>query len=118
YASRPLDLESDQIRLLEVHHGRREELIYCSIRTVCLQDQPLYATFSYVWGNPGSRRAISIDDQALILRLLVVTLGEQLVFWIDAICIDQSSHAERSHHVAMMGEIYSQCTEAIVWLGE
>ena len=40
------------------------------------------------------------------------------ILWIDAICINQSDKNEKSHQVAMMGEIYSSCQKAIVWLGE
>lgn len=36
---------------------------------------------------------------------------------IDAICIDQSHTEERNHQVAMMGDIYSNATCVVVWLG-
>jgi hypothetical protein len=45
-------------------------------------------------------------------------MGVGLILWIDTICIDQSNLAERSHRVAMMSHIYSQCAHAIVWLGD
>jgi Heterokaryon incompatibility protein (HET) len=38
-------------------------------------------------------------------------------FWIDAICIDQSSIAERSHQVSRMKEIYKTAKEVVAWLG-
>jgi hypothetical protein len=37
--------------------------------------------------------------------------------WIDALCIDQSVNAERSHQVSIMGRIYSSASRVIVWLG-
>jgi hypothetical protein len=39
------------------------------------------------------------------------------LFWIDAICIDQSSNPERSHQVAMMRQIYAHAALVVVWLG-
>ena len=37
--------------------------------------------------------------------------------WIDAICIDQSNVAERSHVVQRMGDIYASASCVIIWLG-
>jgi hypothetical protein len=36
---------------------------------------------------------------------------------IDAICIDQSQMQERNHHVAKLGNIYSNARDVLVWLG-
>ncbi|KAF3799365.1 hypothetical protein GCG54_00001407 [Colletotrichum gloeosporioides] len=38
--------------------------------------------------------------------------------WIDAICIDQSFTEERNHQVRIMGKIYTDCTNGLVWLGD
>jgi hypothetical protein len=37
--------------------------------------------------------------------------------WIDAICIDQTSFAERNHQVSLINHIYSIAACVIVWLG-
>lgn len=37
--------------------------------------------------------------------------------WIDAICINQSSIEEKSRQVAIMGQIFSQADNVIIWLG-
>jgi hypothetical protein len=37
--------------------------------------------------------------------------------WIDQICIDQKSLAERSAQVKLMGEIYTRAANVLVWLG-
>lgn len=39
------------------------------------------------------------------------------MFWIDAICIDQSSDQERNHQVRQMGDIYRSSERVISWLG-
>ena len=38
-------------------------------------------------------------------------------YWIDAICINQEDDLEKSSQVALMGEIYKEAANAIVWLG-
>lgn len=40
------------------------------------------------------------------------------MLWIDAICIDQGSINERNHQVAFMGEIYRNCQNVVIWLGD
>ena len=37
-------------------------------------------------------------------------------FWIDALCINQNSIAERNHQVGMMGQIYSKASSVLAWL--
>ena len=40
------------------------------------------------------------------------------LYWIDAICIDQSDVTEQNHQVQMMGSIYSKAQSVAIWLGE
>lgn len=42
----------------------------------------------------------------------------QRTLWIDALCIDQDDHEERSAQVKMMRQIYSQCSKCLAWLLE
>lgn len=43
---------------------------------------------------------------------------EDLTIWIDAICINQNGDTEKSHQVALMKTIYSNCKEALLFLCE
>ena len=60
----------------------------------------------------------------MIIRNLASALQHVLpkmkpsIFWIDAICINQSDLHERKSQVALMSSIYGQAQEVIVWLGE
>ncbi|KAK3722438.1 hypothetical protein LTR37_002430 [Vermiconidia calcicola] len=38
--------------------------------------------------------------------------------WIDALCINQDDRNEKTHQVAMMGRIYQEAEEVLIWLGE
>jgi hypothetical protein len=40
------------------------------------------------------------------------------VLWIDFICINQSDVLEKNHQVKRMGEIYSNASRVVAWLGE
>lgn len=42
---------------------------------------------------------------------------ERIIVWVDAVCINQQDIAERNAQVSLMGEIYSQASQVLVWLG-
>jgi hypothetical protein len=52
YTDYPLDLESDQIRLLELYRGRWDDPVCCKLRIVSLADTSDHTTLLYVWGSP------------------------------------------------------------------
>ncbi|KAF2208887.1 hypothetical protein CERZMDRAFT_8174, partial [Cercospora zeae-maydis SCOH1-5] len=37
--------------------------------------------------------------------------------WIDAICINQIDAQEKSSQLALLGRIYSNAAEVLIWLG-
>ena len=43
---------------------------------------------------------------------------DDLLLWIDAICIDQANIEEKSIQVARMAEIYSKARDVLIWLGK
>jgi hypothetical protein len=52
-----------------------------------------------------------------MLRYLRPQRGIRLV-WVDAICINQNSFAERNAQVAKMGSKYQQSWQVVVYLGQ
>ncbi|GFF48451.1 heterokaryon incompatibility protein 6, OR allele [Aspergillus udagawae] len=50
-------LNPTSIRLLRVDHKDPDGVIHCTIKTVNLNDAPLYHAMSYTWGNPHSELA-------------------------------------------------------------
>lgn len=86
-----------------------------------LQD---YETVSYVWGDPTPRRKIRIDGEVrriprnadMALRTLALP-NKPRVLWIDAICINQADPKERATQVALMGQIYSNTAQNLIYLG-
>jgi hypothetical protein len=45
-------------------------------------------------------------------------LTKPRLLWVDAICIDQGSIPERNRQVALMGRIYMQAAEVLIYLGQ
>ncbi|KAI1461353.1 heterokaryon incompatibility protein-domain-containing protein [Annulohypoxylon moriforme] len=93
-----------------------------------LDSEPKYYALSYVWGDSREFRTIELDGQPFkITKNLHEALHQfrQLTdpeyikdyFWVDAICIDQTDHDEKSQEVPRMSEIYRVCLQVLIWLG-
>jgi len=126
----PLDLSTSSIRLVRLLPSDRISApIQCEIFHVQFgederESQPGYVALSYVWGDSTTLVDISLNGQPLgITENLHAALlqlrkrGGDNIFWIDAICIDQSNPRERGHQVQRMYSIYESAVQVIVWLG-
>ncbi|KAF7516978.1 hypothetical protein G7054_g13950 [Neopestalotiopsis clavispora] len=86
-----------------------------------------YEALSYVWGPKEKPLAISIEDEvgsiAHVTQNLYIALkhlryeDKARVLWIDALCIDQANHEEKSAQVAIMADIYQCAHRVVAWLG-
>lgn len=125
YKCDPLNLQAREIRLLTLESGDWPDPISCKVDIVPFDSHPFYEALSYVWGDPGIQQTIQVNNHPykvtenlwMVLRRLRDSSATR-VLWIDAICINQEDNAEKSHQVAMMGEIYRRCDKAVIWLGE
>ncbi|KAK0708439.1 heterokaryon incompatibility protein-domain-containing protein, partial [Lasiosphaeris hirsuta] len=112
------------IRLLDVLPAGERWPIEAHLRTVQLQDKPLYESLSYAWGGNKTTHSISVDGKRFpatenLWKALhnVRHATERRTLWVDAICIDQSSDDEKSRQVPVMHLIYQQATRVLVSLG-
>jgi hypothetical protein len=89
-----------------------------------LNDEPNYRALSYTWGSPQEWHYITVNAHQFVVRrnLLdflrtfpVASPGE--LMWIDQICINQKNVQERNLQVHLMGDIYRQASQVLVWLG-
>ncbi|RSL74295.1 hypothetical protein CEP53_000377 [Fusarium sp. AF-6] len=95
--------------------------------TVSLHDDPKYAALSYLWGDPEDQEIITVQGHKVkVTKNLAAALSrlrrgqsslETEYLWADAICIDQTNHAERSQQVQLMGRIYSSAVVVYSWVG-
>lgn len=121
----PLDPSSKCIRLLELLPSGPSETVRCKLHVVDRTCCPSYVALSYTWGSPQNRQPIDLDDMEFHVQenlwnfLSTMNLCRRWqLFWIDAICIDQSSISERNHQVNMMRDIYAGAELTVVWLGQ
>lgn len=123
-----LDSSDNEIRLLCLHPGSRNEQVRVDIIYASLYDKPQYIALSYVWGEAAERtHSISVNGSRYhITESLLHALEHlrnvqgpdaQIPFWIDALCINQNNDSEKSEQVLRMKDIYSQAYKVLVWLG-
>lgn len=112
------------------------------------EDLVSYDALSYTWGNPTPEAArenpwitehvppfdyaprwIYVNEQALKVTANLFFALQRLrlrfqhrypgrCLWVDAICINQDDLDERAEQVKLMGDVYRNATDVLVWLGE
>ncbi|CAD6443261.1 dc0e4bd3-7b3f-4045-a324-502171746c43 [Sclerotinia trifoliorum] len=91
----------------EIHRSndKRQHPILCNDQILLITENLLFALmeFSKFNGEDENEEGGKYNTENLI--------------WIDGICINQDSIEERNIQVGMMGEIYSKCSQVIIWLG-
>ncbi|KAM5344545.1 hypothetical protein ACJ41O_013080 [Fusarium nematophilum] len=123
--SLPLDYQRQEVRLLKIISGQTSEPVRLQIFKARLDENPEYSALSYAWSDEGLDVTIQVGDQKMTvsetLHLALVHLRQpntDKVFWIDAICINQTSIREKNHQVPLMDKIYSSAQDVIIWLGD
>lgn len=103
----------------------------CELHVASLADSPSHEALSYVWGNPADPETISVNGHRFLitknLHSAMMDLipsgseGSHRTLWIDAICINQGSNpdalSERADQVSLMGDVHSQVSTAVAYLG-
>ncbi|KAK1757740.1 heterokaryon incompatibility protein-domain-containing protein [Echria macrotheca] len=130
-----LDPKTDNIRLLRIKRpdpaNPQQATIDCdlidSVSLASYKDK--YTTISYCAGSPKNIEPIIVNGCSFNA---FANLGhalrqaryfwrdkfdeQELLLWADQVCINQSSHLERSHQVRLMGEIYAASARVLVSL--
>jgi hypothetical protein len=125
-------LGADEFRLVCIPAAEKDEdtIIHVSLEIYNQTNCPEYEAVSYTWGGENGDYALCrpifvgpywdvvLQSQNCwdMLRFVRLWRGIRMV-WVDALCINQSNVRERGAQVAKMGEIYEQCSRAIVYLG-
>jgi hypothetical protein len=120
-----LDEDRNEFRLIKLSSGIKTDPIHCTLLHVTGNHAFNYEALSYVWGDPSQLAVIFLNgydfDVTLNLRRALSELRsktEDVVLWIDAICINQANLKERGSQVCRMREIYSNAERVIAWIGE
>jgi hypothetical protein len=92
-----------------------------------LSSNPSYSAVSYTWGDPGLTETLWIEDAViditrnlhdLLLRFRRADEEEEVILWVDAVCINQNRKEEKAVQIPLMSKIYSSAKEVLIWLGE
>ncbi|KAI0546427.1 heterokaryon incompatibility protein-domain-containing protein [Xylaria curta] len=113
---------------------QHEEQTITAVLNIFSVDEPVPAFYSlsYTWASEeadiGNGWEIQIDQRRLLvldtLRPFVQAvvskgmLGDEYLWWIDSICIDQANLEERAQQVLLMRNMYLKADQTIVWLGK
>lgn len=96
-----------------------------SLMEVDLDSRPSYEAASYSWGGEPLSRYLICEGRTIPISPTCEAFLRQVrrnfvtrSLWVDIICIDQSSVAERNLQVFSMDKIYSRAQRTLVWLGE
>jgi len=134
------------IRLIRLHSTVSEnQQPQCDLFNADIADNGtvpyMYESLSYTWGSNIKSHTILVNGDALritanlydalqsIQRWKGRPLAEALrarqsvsktsaALWVDAICIDQENIQERGDQVQLMGHIYRNASQVIIWLGK
>ncbi|KAK5660014.1 hypothetical protein OQA88_13482 [Cercophora sp. LCS_1] len=111
------------LTLLPLDPGSKDpNRIDATLREVPLDSKPDYEALSYVWDPWETKKSdfVFIDNQPLLVKenchAALVHLrhaSRNRVLWVDAVCIDQTSKAERTQQVQLMADIYAQADKAV-----
>jgi len=130
-AYRPLDSREKEIRLARVRPLRYNqdqqldsELVVCQLEHKSCTTEVEYTALSYAWEHGSNKQQIQVDDNVYTYSANLVEAlrrlrndTDDLLLWIDQICINQKDDVEKSYQVQEMKNIYLAATHVVVWLG-
>lgn len=92
---------------------------------VPIEDAPAFEAVSYAWDHTDARLPLLCDGKQLevspdVLDMIMTLnlISTVRVFWVDAVCIDQSSTLDKNIQVPRMRFIFSKAQMVWVWLGQ
>lgn len=129
-------LSSNEVRFMKLCPAPWSEPIKCDIINFSVDEAPAYVALSYAWGDPTDTVEITLNDKPFhittnlfnALRQLRefcwnpsaapdVFQNRNLLFWIDALCINQANIAEKASQIPHIGAIYKTAAQVVAWLG-
>lgn len=121
----PLICPTQYIRVVFLERGVGNASIHCRIKNVPFNKATDYEALSYEWGRRINHdQPIYINGIPYLIRknlydaLIRIRRSEwDRPLWVDALCIDQNNICERNEQVKLMGQIYRQAWDVLVWLG-
>lgn len=120
----PLQLESDEIRLVQIQPARADQPPLCMLKHFAWNERPQYVALSYTWGDVSPGESTFINGKISTVRKNLSSFfwhafqdSVSPYLWIDAICINQKDISERNAQVLRMKAIYEGAAGVLIWLG-
>jgi hypothetical protein len=129
YIYRPLlSTRSTRVLLLQPNVNRSAALC-CNLEELSMDAadnvRRRYNALSYVWGSKIGTQPLLCDGRIVMITPNCASAlrhlrhkRNEVILWVDAMCINQEDPAERAQQVPLMGDIYRRAFEVIIWLGE
>jgi hypothetical protein len=114
--------QDGSFRTLILQPGIGDEPLECKLETSLMRSTSFEA-ISYVWGSDIKDHEIACKGHTIPITINLWTVLRHLrretarVLWADSICIKQEDTGEKSHQVAMMGQIYRSASQVLIFLG-
>jgi hypothetical protein len=131
YDGTPILDKPNAVRILTILRGGQGSDMRCGLKVVSMANYTNMkcAALSYCWEddlseNNGEVSITTNGYEQKIKRNLSNFLHrirrdtEDIVIWIDAICIDQKNESEKDAQVPKMRDIYGYAAITYIWLGE
>ncbi|KAH6644410.1 heterokaryon incompatibility protein-domain-containing protein [Boeremia exigua] len=104
---------------------RPNEPIEIELFETSFENAPTFEAVSYAWDHASTFTTLVCNGQHLHVSPVVSEMVFALscvsttgVFWIDAVCIDQSSATDKNIQVPRMRLIFSEARKVWIWLGK
>jgi hypothetical protein len=98
--------------------------LFCKLEVASRQLRASYTALSYAWGNGNGNRPICIGDTIVKVSITLEAAlqelrdeQEDLMLWVDQLCINQEDEEEKGHQVKEMKNIYAHAAHVIAWIG-
>ncbi|KAL1835985.1 hypothetical protein VTJ49DRAFT_5742 [Mycothermus thermophilus] len=100
----------------------------CYLESHPLSNPPPYVAVSYCWDPASPPRGMFVNRESLSVSETVLGIinqmqaarmstGEDLLLWIDQVCINQADPDEKLDQIYRMGDIYARAERVLIWLG-
>lgn len=129
----------DEIRVLDLRRGTREDPLVGSLRKVRLSDPIVYEPLSYTWTDYDDSTISDNEAEFEAIQTIFLENADTFVnigtncekalrsirktttdrrIWVDAICVNQDDPEERSRQVDLMRKIFARAFTVLVYLGK
>lgn len=119
----PLPTHTPHIRLLIVLEFNEDNVPICALQAYPLGLRP-FTALSYTWSPPPATKLIFVNGRWRCIRANLYDFLQRGAkekymrepLFIDALCIDQRDIEEKEIQVQLMGDVYRQAGQVVVWL--